>query len=223
MQTKILIENNCLSDTKIAVENNSNNAKKELEYNEDIEKYRELYYLSKEKYNQQILSRERSQNKAIIIISTFTLAQTIILFFGKLFLKEMIPPSNILDDFIIVVVFLLTLILLLSWIKILFLLRPGKIMALPLDEKEIEFYEGNSLIDIYKESAIRNMHIYDQNVQKGEEKAKLIQRIFDFGILYIILFFLLLSLFVIRKWDFNKSTKNPKGVKNHVKSKASKH
>jgi len=111
-----------------------------------IEKYRELYELSKEVFAEELARSERIDNKASKYLTALTFLLGVFVTFNKQILGSTIPPTNILEWQINIVDILLLVMMVRAWFVIFSVFKIHQYAKIPID---IEFFDNNKLIDIY--------------------------------------------------------------------------
>lgn len=96
-----------------------------------MEKYKELYYLSKEVLNEELSRFNRFDDKATKYLSILTLVAGMSGFFGKWLIDNLIPPKTGLEWTLIVIGSLLFIMIFVSWFLIFNVLKMHTITKMP--------------------------------------------------------------------------------------------
>src|SRR5208283_5521963 len=97
-----------------------------------MEKYKELYNLSKEVLNEELSRFTRIDDKAVKYLSVLTLVAGISGFFGKWIIDNLIPPKTGTEWALVILAFLLFIMIFVSWSLIFNVLRLHNITKMPL-------------------------------------------------------------------------------------------
>jgi hypothetical protein len=136
-----------------------------------MEKYKELFNLSKEILNEE-LNRYRSlEEKASKYISALTVLIGIYAFFVSQLFPRLFPPQEILDWLLGAILFLLFISIITSWFFIFKILRVSYLSKTPLT---IEFFDEHRLVDIYYAIARTNHKALIENRKTNDYKSKLL-------------------------------------------------
>jgi hypothetical protein len=166
-----------------------------------MEKYKELYNLSKE-----VLKEEKDRfnwidEKASRYFPVLTVMAGASGFFGKWMIDNLIPPQTALGWFLIMSGVLLFLSVFASWFLILSVLRMRPVEKIPLNPEMIQFFDKNEMLDIYYALTRGNMNALENNRKTTERKSKMLHLGYSATMASGLLLILFLSLFVIHTWN----------------------
>lgn len=116
------------------------------ESNNGIEKYKELYDLSKEVFSEELGRSARIDDKASKYLTVITFLLGAYAFFCKRILDSILPPKSFLEWFLVIVAGLLLLFLIIAWFIIFWIFKIHEFIKIPID---IDFFKDNKLIDVY--------------------------------------------------------------------------
>jgi hypothetical protein len=164
----------------------------------DCEKYRELYVLAKEAFGEELSRSFRIDEKASKYLSVVTLLLGIFGSFGGRILSSNIPPKNLLDHFALLLGMCAFGSLIYTWLILFQILRVHDFKKIPIP---VEFFESNSLPDIYRGMAQGLKDNLAINRNLGDRKARLLWR-GHLGIIAVTICLLSLSgLLVENRWN----------------------
>jgi uncharacterized membrane protein (DUF485 family) len=177
-----------------------------------MEKYKELYQLSKEIFNEELNRFIRVDEKASKYLSVLTLIAGLTAFFGKWMIANLIPPKSPLEWSLIIMATVLFAAIFLSWVYIFNALRLHSLTKPPLNDETIKFFNDNEMIDIYYALTKGNKDALIENRRTTDKKSKMLYRGYNAIIVCGLLLILFLSLFVIHSWN------NPEKMNQHERS-----
>lgn len=120
-----------------------------LQQEQNIEKYRELYEYSRDMLFRQIERANRIDQKAAIFLSALTVLTGFAGFLLKATIEEAIPPEGTLDYIFLGAAILSGITVVVSWFSFLLVLRVMKLENLRLDSQTLDFFRTNRRIDIH--------------------------------------------------------------------------
>lgn len=166
-----------------------------------MEKYKELYDLSKEALTEEQNRFSRLDEKASKYLSIFTLLIGGLGFFGSWLINEYVPPKGYLEWIILSLGLVFFISIIFAWNYIFNVLRLSGVKKIPLNSEVIEFFDKHRLLDIYYSLArgIKDALEFNRNIAKEKEK-KLAKAYNSILIAGISLLFLIGSL-IIYKWN----------------------
>ena len=166
-----------------------------------MEKYKELYNLSKEVLKEEKDRYNRIDEKASRYFPVLTLMAGASGFFGKWMIDNLIPPETTLGWFLVTTGVLLFLSVFVSWFLILSVLRMRLVEKIPLNPEMIQFFDKNELLDIYYALTRGNKSALENNRKTTERKSKALHLGYSGTMASGLLLILFLSLFVIHRWN----------------------
>ncbi len=138
--------------------------------NYDIEKYKELYNLAKEAFNEELNRAFRIDEKASKYLTVLTFFIGIYGFFIKEILQIISFPNNFIEWSLFLVLAIILLLLIVTCFKTFSILKVHEYRKIPID---LNFFDKNELIDIYftmasgiKENMIQNRKTTDKKSKK---------------------------------------------------------
>lgn len=166
--------------------------------NYNIEKYKELYNLAKEAFNEELSRAFRIDEKASKYLTVLTFLIGIYGFFIKQILQVILPPNDLIEWVLFLIFTVILLLLVVTWFQTFGVLKVHEYRKMPID---LDFFDKNELIDIYftmakgiKENMIQNRKTTDKKSKKLYKSYKLLQ-------ITIILFIVFIISFVIYAWQ----------------------
>ena len=172
-----------------------------------MEKYKELYELSKEVLKEELSRFTRIDDKAAKYLSVLTLAAGAAAYFGKWVIDNLIPPKSSLEWVMVTLAALLCAAIFVSWFFIFNALRLHNLTKPPLNDEVIKFFDDNNMIDIYYALTKGNRDALKVNRDTTDRKSR---RLYDGYNAIIVSGFILvafLSLFVVHSWNNPKPPK----------------
>jgi uncharacterized membrane protein len=157
-----------------------------------MEKYKELFNLSKEVLNEE-LNRYRSlDEKASKYFSALTILLGIYAFFVSHLFPRLFPPSDTTEWLLLLTLLLLFISIIISWFLIFKTLRIAYLSKTPLS---IKFFDDHKLVDIYYATAKTNQKALSQNRKTNNHKSKLLKYGYSSMCVTMILIIIFFSLF----------------------------
>jgi hypothetical protein len=176
-----------------------------------MEKYKELYNLSKEVLNEELSRFDKIDDKAAKYLSILTLIAGVAGFFGKWLIDNFIPPKTIAEWALVILGAFLFIMLFLSWFLIFNVLRIHALVKMPLDAETIAFFDNNKLIDIYYALAKGNKDALAENRRTTDLKSRRLYHGYVSMIISGITLALFLSIFVVHSWNEPERIEKVKG------------
>lgn len=140
---------------------------------DQVARYKELYDLSREVFGEELGRSARIDEKASKYLSVVTLLLGIYGSFGERILSSNIPPKSFLDILTLFLSVCAVGSLIYSWLILFKILRVHEFKKIPVP---IEFFENNSLPDIYLGMAQGIKENLEINRSQGDRKARLLWR-----------------------------------------------
>lgn len=176
-----------------------------------MEKYKELYNLSKEVLNEELSRFSRIDDKATKYLSILTLVAGVSGFFGKWLIDNLIPPKTTTEWELVILGALLFIMIFVSWFLIFNVLRIHTIIKMPLDAETIDFFDNNELIDIYYALAKGNKDALEENRKITNQKSRRLYHEYISIIINGIILILFLTIFVVHSWNEPKKIMKVEG------------
>lgn len=167
----------------------------------NIEKYRELYNLSKEVLNEEQNRFHRIDNKAAQYLSVVTLFVGVDAFFGNWIINNLLPPNTVWEWILLihgVVLFAATIV---AWYTIFRVFKVHKMAKIPLDSHVISFFEKYSLLTIYFALAKRNEETLRINREATDRKSERLVHGYRMIIASVVILILFLISYGCYKWS----------------------
>ena len=169
---------------------------------DDIEKYRELYALSKEVLYDEYGRFYRADDKASRHLSILTVLLGAYGFIAGFLLEGALPPVGFLEWSLLVVALLILVSLFVSWLLLFSVLREHRLTKMPLTNEAIEFFRKNTLLNIYYALARGNGEAFEQNLRTTNRKFSRLYRAHQILKVTICLFMVFSALFTVRAFTF---------------------
>ena len=164
----------------------------------NLEKYKELFELSKDVFAEELSRSERIDNKAAKYLTALTFLLGVFAVFNKQILQSTIPPDNSLEWIIITVDILLLFFMVVAWFRIFSVFRIHQYAKIPID---IDFFDKNELIDIYYAMSKGLKSYNEQNKEKGDKKSKRLYHGYILIQIIVILLCIFSFLLVAKSWQ----------------------
>ncbi len=177
-----------------------------------MEKYKELYELSKEVLKEELSRFTRIDDKAAKYLSVLTLVAGAAAFFEKWIIDKLIPPKTFLEWVLVIIAALLCVTIFVSWFLVFNVLRLHNLTKPPLNDETIKFFDDNKMIDIYYALAKGNRDALKVNRVTTDCKSKSLSQGYKALIVSGFILITFLSLFVVYSWN------NPKTIKQDERS-----
>jgi hypothetical protein len=168
---------------------------------EYLEKYKELYDLSKEVLNEEHNRFTWIDDKAAKYLSALTLVAAVAGFFGKWLIVSLIPPKTEIEWVLFIVGATLFIMMFVSWFLLLDVLRVQRNITMPLDDETISFFDDNELVNIYYNLARGNKDALEENEKITNIKAKWLKYGYISMCLSVVLLGLFVVVFVLHSWN----------------------
>jgi len=172
-----------------------------------VEKYKELYDLSKEVLKEELSRFTRVDDKAAKYLSVLTLVAGAAAYFGKWVIDNLIPPKTVLEWALVIIAAFLCATIFVSWFLIFNALRLHNLTKLPLNDETIKFFDDNRMIDIYYALAKGNRDALKVNRDTTDLKSRRLYHGYKAIIVSGFILVAFLSLFVVHSWNSPKTVK----------------
>ncbi len=167
---------------------------------EELDKYKELYDLSKEVLNEERIRFHKIEDKSYRYFSVLTLLIGGNVFFSKWILEQLIPPKAILEWLLLGSTFILFVILLISWLRIFKALKIHTLKNMPLNTEMITFFDENNPLDIYYALAKSNAEALNYNRDVLKKKVERLYSVYSLILVSVSLLVFIAILFVVYSW-----------------------
>ncbi len=160
---------------------------------EGLEKYKELYVLSKEVLVEEQQRFHRVEERASRYFSLLTLIVGVDAFFGNWILENFVPPDSAWKWSLAILGALLFVSTIASWLLVFRIMKIKPLTKMPLDTDTISFFRQNRLLDIYYALAKGNESALRQNRRITEMKFARLQqahRVILFTVSLLVVFLL---------------------------------
>jgi hypothetical protein len=177
-----------------------------------VEKYKELYELSKEVLKEELSRFARIDDKAAKYLSVLTLVAGAAAYFGKWVIDNLIPPKTPLEWVLVIVATILCATIFVAWLLVFNALRLHNVTKPPLNDEMVKFFDDNEMIDIYYALTKGNKKALRVNRDTTDRKSKRLYHGYNAIIVSGFVLVMFLSLFVLHSWN------NPKNLKQEERS-----
>lgn len=171
-----------------------------LQKDQNIEKYRELYDYARDLHFRQIERANRIDQKAAMFLSAITVLIGFAGFFLKATIDGVIPPQGKIESIFLVAVLLSGLTVVVSWFSFLLVLRARKLENLRLDEKSLEFFRNNRRVDVHYGISKRAVEAFGDNDIHIAAKLRRLTCGYLSALVGVVLLAISLSIFCYLKW-----------------------
>lgn len=165
-----------------------------------MEKYRELYNLAKEVFDEELTRFHRLEEKAARYLTSLSFLIAGYGFFGNWILNNFLPPQGFLDWAMLIVGGLVFLGLAGTWFLIIGVFVVSDLVKIPLSDEVIEFFDENELIDIYYAMANGISRTCEQNRNTNDRKILRLSRAYFSLIVTVTMFIGVVVIFALDKW-----------------------
>lgn len=160
-----------------------------------MEKYKELYLLAKEVFNEEQNRFNRIDEKAAKYFSVLTLLVGAAGFFGKWLVNTLIPPDGTLEWALLLLGIGLLVTVLVSWFTVFSVFRIHEMRKIPLSSEMIDFFDKNKLLDIHYALARGLKEALEENRKTTDSKSRILSRGYNVMRIAIVLLALVSVLF----------------------------
>lgn len=171
-----------------------------LQQEQNIEKYRELYEYSRDMHFKQIERANRIDQKAAMFLSALTVLIGFAGFFLKATIEVAIPPEGLMDYIFLGVTILSCVTVVGSWFSFLIVLRVRKLENLRLDSQILDFFQTNRRIDVHYAISKRASEAFSDNDFQIASKLRRLTCGYLFAIVGVVLLTGSLIIFGYMKW-----------------------
>jgi len=146
----------------------------EMEGENGLQKYKELYDFSIKLLNDEQERFVRLDEKASRYLSVLTLLFGLYVFFAQWLIaeKRLLRPASYLDWALLLVMFLAFVAILVAWYLTFSVLRIHLLERVVLDQETIDYFDGNTLIDVYYGTAKGLATAFARNAQATDRKSE---------------------------------------------------
>lgn len=162
-----------------------------------MQKYKELYDLSREVFAEELNRSARLNEKATRYITVITFLLGVFAFFGKHILASILPPGNPLELLLTLVTAAVLVLLVITWFFAFRVLRVTWLRKIPIDA---DMFNNNRLIDAYYAYSRGIKEWWEFNRDKGDLKSCALNHAYDLIRVTVVLFVILCVLFTIHAW-----------------------
>lgn len=172
---------------------------------QQIEKYKELFYLSKEVFNEEMNRSARMDEKASKYLAVLTFLLGIFGFFSEKIYKSIIPPHHCLEWILLSTFAILIIVLVSAWLYTFRVLQIRNFEKIPID---IDFFANQRLITVYDGMTRTIKSSVEYNREKGNEKSKFLSNGYKLMISTVFLLIIISVLFVTNVWRNSNNINN---------------
>ena len=172
-----------------------------------MDKYKELYDLSKEIFNAERDRLYSIEHKAAQYLSALTLLLGVAGFFVKWIVEHFIPPQSRLVWLLFCLAIAILLCLVAAWFFVFSVLRVQKLRVIPLDAKMIKFFDNNKPIDIYYQLSVKMAEELEKNWEVTGRKSKRLNRGYMLMCISVLLLVIFSVIFGVYKWNEPKTSR----------------
>lgn len=152
-----------------------------------MDKYKELYDLSKELLQAEQGRFNRVDQKASMYLGALTVLLGITAYFVKWVSENVVPPSTLLEWLLVVETGLALLVMLGAWFAVLFVLKMSGTHKIRLDDTMLQFFRKHSLVSVRWGMARRNAIGYRRNIVITNAKIRKLTWVYRLLVLLVIL------------------------------------
>jgi hypothetical protein len=171
-----------------------------LEQEQNIEKFRELYEYSREMHFKQLERANRVDQKAAMFLSALTVLLGFAGFLLKAVIEDTIPPQNTLDYVFLIATLLSGITVVGSWIAFLLVLRVRNLENLRLDDETLDFFQANRRVDIHYAISKRASEAFADNDSHIAAKLRRLTSGYLLAKISVLLLAISLAIFGYMKW-----------------------
>lgn len=151
----------------------------------DLQKYKELYDLSKEVFSEELDRSARIDDKASKYLTALTFFLVAFTFFAKRVYDSILPPEGCLECSLVVFTTSLFYVIIAAWIVLFRAFQIHNLAKIPID---VEFFDENKLVDIYHSLSIGLRENLLINRGTIDRKARYLD--IGYGLIYIVVGFM---------------------------------
>lgn len=138
----------------------------------ELEKYRELHQRTIDLFDENNNVFDKIDSKAFNLLSVLTLLVPISGYFGSWVIKNIEPPISTIEYLIYFFGVLYIIFLICSWVFVFKVIKIRNLSRVAYNEKMIDFYRKNDLIDIYLALSKSHAKAFEENHQQTKDKTK---------------------------------------------------
>jgi len=165
-----------------------------------MDKYKELYELTKESLAQSEDRFNAIDGKASSYLSILTLLVGAAGFFLKWVIDIFVPPGGVLDFAVVVLALGTTGTLVMSWYRAFQVLGVHRTRGIVLGDQTIEFFDTNPLIDIHYALAKENTVTWQANRAVNDAKATTLAAAYWWITACVALLLVVSALYLALRW-----------------------
>ena len=171
-----------------------------IQIEQNIEKYRELYEYTRDLHFKQIERSNRIDQKSAMFLSALTVLIGFAGFFLKATIDVAIPPEGSMEYIFLSLTILSCITVVGSWFSFLLVLRVRKLENLRLDSEILEFFQNNRRIDVHYAISKRASEAFSDNDDQIAAKLRRLTYGYLFAIFSVALLTGSLFVFGYMKW-----------------------
>lgn len=161
-----------------------------------MEKYKELYDLAIAVHNEEINRFNRLDQKASRYLSVFSILIAVLVGMSKWLIETFIPIATFFDAVILIMFFILGLIFIVGWYYSFAVLKNHNLAKIPINREIIDFYNNNTLINIYftMSKSVKNANFVNSTINDSKSKSlgrsyySILIGIFSLIVLFLLIF-----------------------------------
>jgi hypothetical protein len=165
-----------------------------------MDKYAELYQLTKESLAQSEERFDSIDGKASSYLSVLTLLVGAAGFFVRWGVDTLVPPAGVLELTALALALGTTGALVMAWLRAFQVLRVHKIRGMILGDETIQFFDNNRLIDIYYALARENTVAWQANRAVSDAKAATLASAYRWITATVVLLLVFSTLYLALRW-----------------------
>lgn len=174
-----------------------NNKSKDKAENNELEKYKELYDLSREVFSEELSRSASIDDKASKYLTVITFLLGAYAFFCKRILDSILPPKNLLEWLLFVISSLLLIFLTIAWFITFKIIMIHEFRKIPID---IDFFDNNELKEIYYGLSVGIKNNLIINRDKINRKSKNLYYSYNLIRMIVVTLVILSLLFGVHAW-----------------------
>lgn len=165
-----------------------------------LEKYKELYNLSKEAFNEELSRSHRIDQKATTYLAVLTFLLGILSFFGTRLIDSIFPPNDFLEWCLLVFCSSLLILIVFTWFVLFRVLKVHEFSKIPID---IQYFYKNELIDVYYGFSKGMNQNLSRNREIGDKKSLRLYK--GYILIRVIVIFIAIFSFIFIGYSYKKS------------------
>lgn len=172
----------------------------------ELEKYKEIYNLSKEVFDKELRRSEIIDEKASKYLTTLTLLLGIFAFFAERLINSNLSPYQCLDLIQIIICVILLFLIFATFIFVFLALKIRSLTMIDLDTDT--FLKHPTLDDLYYKMSKKIENIFRDNRDRINSKARKLQTGYILTLIIVILLVTLAILFIFRSLKLQNNNNN---------------